>query len=552
MYLFLRIFVLILSGFFLRLSYANSFSNGVVVSENKYASQIGVEVLKQGGNAIDAAAAVGYALAVVNPCCGNIGGGGFMTLHLSKGENIFINFREKAPLRASKNMFLNVEYDNSSTRGYLSVAVPGTVLGLETVLRKYGTMTRQQVMQPAIALAKQGFILTPYDVKQFLSVQDDFRQQSNIAKIFLNYGKPYRAGEKLIQLDLFHTLNSIAEKGQDVFYKGYIAKTIVNASREHHGILSMEDFARYSIKEMKPIQCEYRGYIILSAPPPSSGGVVLCEMLKILENFPLAQYGYSSVNSIRVLTEAMRYGFIDRNTQLGDPDFIDNPVQYLISDKYTKAISQKIKQMKSVPQYESVPSPELTDTTHYSIMDKKGNAVSVTYTLNGLFGALVMAGNTGFFLNNEMDDFTSSPKQQNKFGLMQSDKNSIQPSKQPLSSMAPTIVMKDGKVVMILGTPGGPRIITTLLLTLVNMIDYGMNMEDAAHAPRFHFQAQPNIIYTEPHAFSFFTKWYLRFLGYHIEPQSTWSSIEGIYVHPDKSFTGVNDFRRPDGGAIGF
>jgi gamma-glutamyltranspeptidase/glutathione hydrolase len=540
--------------FFCNLSHANPFLNGIVVTERMNASQVGAEILRQGGNAIDAAVAVGYALAVVDPCCGNIGGGGFMTLHLANGENIFINFREKAPWRATKNMFLNAEKNKtsgSSMQGYLAVATPGTVLGLNTALKKYGTMTRQQVMQPAVELAKHGFILASHDVRPFELWLDDFRHQPNLAKIFLKNGQPYQAGAKLIQDDLANTLSLIAEKGSEVFYKGPIAQAIVKASSEHGGILTLEDFERYTIKQARPLQCEYRGYVILSAPPPSSGGVILCEMLKILENFPLAQYGHSSIQSIRVITEAMRYGFIDRNSQLGDPDFVNNPVERLISPEYTKSLSRKIQQMKSVPQYEVLASPELTDTTHYSVMDELGNAVSVTYTLNGFFGARVMAGNTGFLLNDEMDDFTTLPGQQNKFGLVQYNKNSIEPGKQPLSSMAPTIVMKDGKVLMILGTPGGPRIITTLLLTLINMIDYGMTMQEAADAPRFHFQAQPNLIYTEPNAFSFFTKWYLRWLGYHIQQQSTWSAIEGIYVNPDNSFTGVNDARRPGGGAAG-
>lgn len=545
----------VLSLFIVNSSQASSFSNGVVVTEHKLASQAGLQILRQGGNAIDAAVAVGYVLAVVYPCCGNLGGGGFMTIHLANGKNIFVNYREKAPLGATPNLFLNTKgklITNASTRGYLAVAVPGTVLGLDTVLKKYGTMTRQQVMQPAIQLAQKGYVLSPYDVWQFSLVINEFRKQENIAKIFLNQGELYPVGHRLIQEDLAHTLNLISENGPEVFYKGSIAHAIVDASKQHGGILTLEDFAQYSIKETQPLQCEYRDYTILSAPPPSSGGVSLCEMLKILEYFPLKQYGFYSAKSIRVITETMRYAYIDRNSQLGDPDFVNNPIQYLISPEYTQSIAHKIMQMKFVPQYQSLPSPELSDTTHYSVMDKKGNAVSVTYTLNGLFGAFVMAGNTGFLLNNEMDDFTLLAGKQNKFGLVQLNKNIIKSKKQPLSSMAPTIVMKKGKIVMVLGTPGGPRIISTLLLTLINMIDYGMNMQQAVDAPRFHFQAQPNILYTEPNAFSFFTRWNLRSWGYTIQPQSTWSAVEGIYVDSDDKFTGVNDYRRPNGGVAGY
>jgi len=360
---------------------------GMVVSEDRLASTVGANILRAGGNAIDAAVAVGYALAVVNPCCGNIGGGGFMTLHLANGKNIFINFREKAPLKAHKDMFLDTQGNiipNKTTDGYLAVAVPGTVMGLNLALKKYGTMTRAQVMSPAIQLAQQGYIITPYAAKQFAKFADDFKKSQNIAHIFLRDGKTYQAGERLVQKNLARTLQLIADEGTDAFYKGPIAAAIVKASQTHGGILTLADFANYHAQISTPIQCQYHGYTIVSAPPPSSGGVTLCELTNILENFPLRSYGYRSTQSISTIIEAMRYAFKDRNTQLGDPDFVDNPLQQLLSKEYAKQIAKKIRDTYFIPHADHpAPPKELTDTTHYSVVDAKGNAAAVTYTLNG-------------------------------------------------------------------------------------------------------------------------------------------------------------------------
>lgn len=527
------------------------YKNGMVVSEHKLASEVGINILKKGGNAIDAAVAVGYALAVVNSCCGNIGGGGFMTIHLADGKNIFLNFREKAPLKATASMFENSHQD-STTVGYLSVGVPGTVLGLDTVLKKFGTMSRKQVMAPAIALAENGYTVSNYEAALFSQFKADFAKQPNVAAIFLKNGETYKSGERLIQKDLAKSLRAIAQSGTNVFYKGYIATDIVAASNENDGILSLADFAKYNIEFLEPINCNFHGYTIISAPPPSSGGVTLCEMLNILENFPLQRYGHGSIDATIATVEAMRHAYLDRNAKLGDPDFVKNPVKELISKNYAKNISNIILNDigNPVPAKE-ISVPELPDTTHYSVLDKKGNAVAVTYTLNGFFGALVIPKDLGFFLNNEMDDFTTQKGRANKFGLIQSDANAIAPGKRPLSSMTPTIIMKNNKLFMILGSPGGPRIITSVLLTILNVIEYKFDLQQAVDTPRIHFQAYPDLIYPEPGAINFYNQLILEYLNYNIAPTNVWSAVEAIMIDPiSGTVVGANDVRRPDGAAL--
>ena len=532
--------------------------HAMVVSEQRDATLAGLSILKAGGNAIDAAVAVGYALAVVNPCCGNIGGGGFMTIHLNNGKNIFINFREKAPLKATATMFQDANGNlipNKSTKGFLAVGVPGTVMGLDTALKLYGTMTRQQVMKPAINLARNGYRVTAFDAKWFAEYVDDFRKSAPVAAIFLKNGEPYREGELLKQSDLAHSLELVATKGTDAFYKGSIAKDIVAASNRHGGILSLEDFADYNVEILKPIQCDYRGYNVISAPPPSSGGITLCEMLAILNNFPMNDFGFHSVRASHIIIEAMRYAFNDRNADLGDPDFVKNPTDHLLSKNYAREISDKIKNEPYAAQsVKQVAQPKLSDTTHYSVVDAKGNAVSVTYTINGFFGAKVIADHTGFFLNDEMDDFAAKPGEQNYFGLVQGNANAIAPGKRPLSSMTPTILLRNGKLFMVVGSPGGPRIITSVLLTILNVIDNGMSIQQAVNAPRFHFQGLPNVVFAEPFAFTTFTQAALRYLGYDIVQQSTWSAVEAILVNPETgNLDGANDdVRRPAGAAIGY
>lgn len=549
-------FLFLLSHPIIAISQPITAKHALVVTEQRVASQIGIDILKSGGNAIDAAVAVGYALAVVNPCCGNIGGGGFMIIHLANGKNIFLNFREKAPLAATKNMYLDKKgnvISNKTTSGYLAVAVPGTVLGFETALKLYGSMSRKQVMAPAIKLAEQGYTVTAFDAKWFGKYAKKFREQATVASIFLKNGQPYQTGDKLIQRDLAKTLTLISKQGSDAFYKGPIANAIVKASQAQSGILTLQDFSSYQIEILTPLQCTYHHYTIISAPPPSSGGVTLCEMLNILDNFPLSQLGYRSAESTRDIIEAMRYGFHDRNTKLGDPDFVTNPINQLISKNYAAELSKQINESPfAIPNNETETHRELTDTTHYSIVDEKGNAVAVTYTINGFFGAKVIADNTGFFLNDEMDDFTAKLGIENNFGLVQGDMNAIQPGKRPLSSMTPTIIFKNGRVFMVLGSPGGSRIITTVLLTILNVLDYGMNIQEAVDAPRFHFQGIPNSIDIEPFALPFLTTKKLEHWGYHFTPQDTWGAVEAILIDTNGILYGAKDYRRPDGAAIGY
>jgi gamma-glutamyltranspeptidase/glutathione hydrolase len=531
--------------------------HAMVVSEQRAASQAGIDILRAGGNAIDAAVAVGYALAVVNPCCGNIGGGGFMLIHFANGKNTVINFREKAPLKASKNMFLDASghvRSGSTTIGYLAAAVPGTVMGLDTALTKYGTMTRKQVMAPAIQLAKEGYRVTRFDAKWFSIYAPQFARNKNVAAIFLKNGQAYREGDLLVQTDLANTLTLISEKGAAAFYKGSIAKQVAAASEANGGIMTTKDFAAYTIEEFKPLQCTYHDYTVMSVPPPSSGGVTLCEMLSILEHFPLQKTGFHTTTTVHDMVEAMRYGFHDRDTKLGDPDFVKNPITQLLSKKYTAAISQKIKNAKEIPHINiQIKHHEKTDTTHYSIMDEEGNAVAVTYTINGFFGAQVIADHTGFFLNDEMDDFSAGFGSVNKFDLLQSPLNDIAPGKRPLSSMTPTMVMKNSAVYMILGSPGGPRIITTVLQAILNVLDFGMNIQEAADASRFHFQGIPDYIEIEPNALSSSTITQLKNMGYDIKQLGTWSALEAILIDPlDKTLYGASDYRRPDGAALGY
>ncbi len=537
-----------------------SASHGMVVTAQHLATRVGVNILKQGGNAVDAAVAVGYALAVVHPCCGNIGGGGFMLIHLASGRNVFLNFREKAPLKATPDMYLDAKghvIPGASTRSYQAIGVPGTVMGLDAALKKYGTMTRQQVMAPAIRLAKEGFILRPGDVHILDLRAADFRKQPNVAAIFLNHGKPYRAGQRLVQKKLAHTLSLISKQGSQAFYDGPIARAVVKASQSHGGILSLKDFRGYTVEWEKPVNCDYRGYTIYSSPPPSSGGTTICEILNILDGYPMGFLGFHSARSVHYLVEAMRHAYVDRNTKLGDPDFVHNPLKKLLSAKYAAHIRAQIPPYRATPSSTLGPKKLLQEgnnTTQYSIVDAKGNAVAVTYTLNYWFGTGKIAGDTGFFLNDEMDDFTSKPGVPNTYGLVQGHKNAIEPGKRPLSSMSPTIALDPkGKLFMVTGSPGGSRIITITLETLLNVIDHGMSIQAAVDAPRIHMQWLPDVVYLEPGALSADTREKLVSWGYRFKVQHPWGADEAIEVNPKTGMLeGANDDRRPAGEAAGY
>jgi|SRR5579884_280909 len=542
--------------------------HAMVVTEQHYATQVGVDVLRRGGNAVDAAIAVAYALAVVDPCCGNIGGGGFLLVRMSDGRERFIDFREKAPLRATRRMFLDQTGNvipHASTKGYLAIGVPGTVMGLERAREEFGTMPRRTLIAPAIHLAQNGFIIEPGDVANFTdeiaegySGPYTFENQANVREIFMRKGRLPRAGDLLKQPQLAKTLQSISNGGVKAFYEGPIAETIVRETDDNGGMLSLEDFKRYDVDERPPIHCSYRGYDVISVPPPSSGGITLCEMLNILAPYPFATWGWDAPQSVHYTIEAERRAYADRNTYLGDPAFVQNPVSELLSLRYADTLRASILPDKATPSAQVKPGlgpvvQENNDTTHFSIVDRFGNAVALTYTLNDLFGAGVMAGDTGFFLNDEMDDFTSKPGVPNLFDLVQGIRNDVEPGKRPLSSMTPTILTKKGKLFMVTGSRGGSRITTTVLANIQNVIDFGMNVQQAVNAPRVHMQWLPDQIDYEPGALDNAAMAALRAMGYSFKEISYWGSAQAITIDPQTgTLYGGTDRRHPAGRAAGY
>ena len=541
--------------------------NGMVVTAQRLATRVGVDVLRDGGNAVDAAVAVGYALAVVYPAAGNLGGGGFMTIRLADGRSTFLDFREKAPLAATANMYLDKEghvVKGASTVGHLAVAVPGTVSGMEYALQKYGTMTRTAVIAPAIGYARDGFVLEQGDVDMLATATDEFKRDAATAAIFLNRGEPFQVGQRIVQIDLAKTLDAIADKGTDGFYKGAVGAALVASSRAGNGILTQADLDRYATREMKPIECDYRGYGIVSAPPPSSGGVIICEILNILEGYPLKELGFRSAQAVHYQIEAMRHAYVDRNSYLGDPDFVKNPLDRLLDKNYAAQIRAVIAPDKAGVSQDIKPGVaphEGSNTTHYSIVDKAGTAVAVTYTLNDWFGAKVTAAGTGVLLNDEMDDFTAKIGVPNLYGLVQGEANKIEPGKRPLSSMSPTVVTQNGKTVMVVGTPGGSRIITAVLHTLINAIDYGMNAQEAVDAPRIHQQWLPEATNVDTFALSPDTRKLLEGWGHHLTTPQPANHLAVIMVGAPSlggrpvgknRFYGANDPRRNTGLAAGY
>ncbi|MGQ4273359.1 gamma-glutamyltransferase [Terrihabitans sp. B22-R8] len=526
--------------------------NGMVVTAQHLASDVGVEVLKRGGNAVDAAVAVGYALAVVYPTAGNIGGGGFMTVRFKDGRTTFLDFRERAPKAATRTMYLDAQGNpvpGLSTDGFLAVGVPGTVRGLEHAREAYGTLPRPDLLAPAIALAREGFTLKAGDVASFKEGNEDLAKDEASAKIFLKDGSPLAVGDRLVQTDLAATLAAISESGADAFYKGATADAIVAASQARGGVLAKADFEDYKVRELRPVECGYRGYTITSSPPPSSGGVIICEILNILEAYPLASLGFHSADGVHLMVEAMRHAFVDRNSALGDPAFVENPVEKLVSDDYAAEIRAKISRYRAGVSANLMPQgfTEKPETTHYSIIDREGNAVSVTYTLNGSFGARVMAPGTGVLLNNEMDDFTQKPGVPNLYGLVQGEANAIAPGKTPLSSMSPTIVSRDGQPVMVIGSPGGARIITITLGVILNVIEHGMDIQEAVDAPRIHHQWLPDVVTIEPRALSPDTIRILTEMGHKVSGDADWpiwGEAAGILVGGPK--LGAADLARKE------
>lgn len=522
--------------------------HAIVASVHELASRVGAEIMKSGGNAVDAAVAVGFALAVVHPQAGNIGGGGFMLLRTADGNARFIDYREKAPAAATANMYLDGKGDvipDASLVGYKASGVPGSVAGMVYALKKYGTLPLDRVMAPAITLARSGFPLTWEDAHDLHD--PDLAKFPDSRRIFQRDGNYYKAGEIFRQPELAHTLERIARNPGD-FYHGDMARELAAALERGGGLVTARDLARYDVKEREVVRGSYRGYDIISAPPPSSGGVALLEILNILEGYDLARLGNRSAEAMHLTVEAFRRAYYDRAEFLGDPDFARIPVPQLIDDKYGAAWRASIdpqhasssKDLKrpaifnQLEQYAAQhPLPtvvhEPENTTHYSVVDAQGEAVAVTTTLNDSFGSRVTAGALGFLLNDEMDDFASKPGVPNTYGLIQGPANAIGPNKRPLSSMTPTIVLKDGKLFLVLGSPGGSRIMTTVANILMGVIDYGMDIQQAVNAPRFHHQWLPDEILIEP-GISPDTSALLVKMGHNLHPAGYWSDGECVEV----------------------
>jgi gamma-glutamyltranspeptidase / glutathione hydrolase len=543
-----------------------SSKNGMVVSTSSYASKVGVDILKKGGNAVDAAVAVGFALAVTYPYAGNIGGGGFMVIHLADGKNIAIDFREKAPLSAHKDMYLNKVGDfvpELSQTGTTSAGVPGSVAGLIYALERYGTLPLSKVIQPAIDLAKNGWILNARDDRIFNDNRQVLEKYPSTRKIFMKDSTTYKEGDLFIQPELAWTLEQIKEYGRDGFYKGRVAELLAKQVRSLGGYITTEDLEKYQPVEREPVIGNYRGFQVVSMPPPSSGGIALVELLNILENYNLANDGWGSSKYIHHLVEAMKYVYADRTYHLGDADFYPVPKEQLISKDYAKTIFYKIEEAKN----KAVPSSEIkalnvssihesTETTHYSVYDSFGNAVSTTTTINSAFGSGIVVEGAGFLLNNEMDDFSGKPGVQNQFGLLGTEANSIQPEKRMLSSMTPTIILKDGRPFIIIGSPGGSTIITVVLQVILNCIDFDMNIREAIEKPRIHHQWMPDSLYFEQRALTQEVKNELTAMGYALADKDADLRIlgiaEGIMIDNKNKIVYGADDPRGGGLAVGY
>jgi gamma-glutamyltranspeptidase / glutathione hydrolase len=555
-------------------------SHGAVVSAHPLASQVGVSILQQGGNAFDAAIATQLALAVVYPAAGNIGGGGFMVAHLAapthspgkpaagtksataqrsgtttgpNGREIALDFREKAPASATRDMYLDASgnpVQGLSENGHLASGVPGTVAGLFAEL-KYARLPFAKLIQPAIDLAENGFVITADEARNINHDQGYFKQYNTVQPVFLRT-KEWAKGDTLVQKDLAKTLRLIRDKGAKGFYEGETARLILEEMRRGKGIITAADLQGYKAVERTPSIFSYKGYSIVTMPLPSSGGVVLQQMLKMVEDQPLASYGFESVKAVHFMTEVERLAYADRAQYLGDRDFYSVPVDTLVSPAYirTRLALIHARAGKSRDIKAGVLSPASEETTHLDVIDAKGNAVSITTTLNGGFGSKVVVGGAGFFLNNEMDDFSIKPGVPNMYGAVGTEANAIAPGKRMLSSMSPTIVLDKGKVFLVVGTPGGTTITTSVFQTLVDILDFGLSTEDAVNLPKFHHQWLPDVVYVEP-GFSIATQDSLKVMGYTVAQRGSIGRTEVIKVLPDQRIEAVADSRGDD-AAVGY
>lgn len=535
--------------------------HGIVASTSPIASRVGAEVLQRGGNAIDAAAAVGLALAVTWPSAGNLGGGGFMMIRRASGDTEIIDYRERAPLAASRDMYLDKDGNvikDASTVGYKAIGVPGSVAGLALAVERHGKLKWADAVEPARRLAADGFDVT-YHLARSLRASDDLLARFPESKrIFLRDGRTYDEGEKFVQPELAATLARLKAKGPREFYEGDTARMIVEDVKANGGLITAEDLKTYEPTVRKPLRGNYRGYEILTMPPPSSGGAALLEMLNMLERYNLAEMESNSSDAIHLMVEIERRAFADRAAFLGDTDFVNGvPISGLVAKDYAANLTKTIKADRATPSGEiregNPVAYESPETTHFTVVDEEGNVVSNTYTLNNSYGSGVTARGTGVLLNNEMDDFTSKTGVPNAYGLLQSENNAIAPRKRPLSAMTPTIVLKDGKVYFAIGSPGGPTIINTVFQVIVNVLDYGMNLQQAIDAPRYHHQWMPDHIRWEPYGLNADTRKALEARGHKFADKPGYmGDVEGVMIDPQTGMRlGASD-PRLGGAAVGY
>ncbi|MGI9435562.1 MAG: gamma-glutamyltransferase [Geminicoccaceae bacterium] len=534
-------------------------ANGMVASQEALATEIGVDVLKNGGNAIDAAVSVAFALAVTLPRAGNLGGGGFMMVHHAEsGETVAIDYREISGAAAFRDMYLNEQGEADSQKSRfsgLAVGVPGTVAGMALALEKYGTITLAEALAPAIELAGEGITVTEGLSNSLKALSKRLQKWQSSADIFYKEdGEAYQAGETLVQSDLAASMTMIAENGPEAFYGGPIAEKIITGVEAASGHLSLDDFKNYQVKLREPVEGSYRGYEILSMPPPSSGGIHIVQILNTLEGLPIGYFGHNSADSIHMMAEAMKRAYADRSEFLGDPDFVDVPIDALTSKAYAEDLLSEISRARAATAAEIKPGDlapyESNETTHFSVVDAEGNAVANTYTINFTYGSGLVADGTGILLNNELDDFSAKPGVPNAYGLIGGDANAVEPNKRPLSSMSPTIVLSDGKPFLVTGSPGGSRIITTTLQVIMNVIDHGMNVAEATHAPRIHHQWLPDELRIEE-GISADTIHLLEQRGHDVVVKNAMGSTQSIIVTED-GLHGASDPRRVGALTLGY